>query len=144
MDKSRAPFYCSCLVLVAALLRWPTWTFPFRSLGADNYWSIDVLATNILTFSFVVFPILAFIGFLRGWRFSYLWLGLSPLVFFLFGSVPIPFAGYFYGENHEFNTAFIATINIVAVLAVIWLYRSEKARSNNALKRDGEKRRPLA
>ena len=134
MERAKIPFYFSCLVLVAALLRWPTYTFPFRTLGSEYFWSMEILAGNVLGILFLLLPILAFVGFLRHWRSAYVWLGLSPVVFFLFGSVPIPLAGYFYSNNQELNTIIIAAVDIAAVLAVVWLYRSAKTRSNQSLK----------
>lgn len=141
MGKRKVGFYFSCLVLLSALLRWPTYTFPFRTLSADNFWSLEILMGNALSLSFLIFPVLAFLGFVRHWRSSYIWLGLSPVIFFLFGSVPIPFAGYFYSENHAL---FITVVNIAALLIVVWLYRSERARYKNSLKRDAAKPQPLA
>ena len=99
MDKSKIAFYFSGLVLVAALLRWPTYTFPFRTLGTDNFWTLEIIMSNALSLAFLFLPVFAFLGFLRHWRSAYICLGLSPVVFFLFGSVPIPFAGYLYSSK---------------------------------------------
>jgi len=98
MSNVKVPFYFSCLVLVTALLRWPTYTFPFGTLEDERFWSVELVVGNLMCISFLLFPILAFLGFILKWRSSYFWLGLSPLVFFMFGTIPIPFAGYLYSD----------------------------------------------
>lgn len=131
MNIKKVTIYFSGLILLAALMRWPTYTFPFRTIGAVNYWSTESVIGNILSLAFLIFPVLAFLGFIRGWRTAYIWLAISPIVFFLFGSTPIPFGSYLYSDNHVANTVAIGVVDATAVVLAIWLYLYNKKHSNN-------------
>jgi hypothetical protein len=136
MTKERVAFGLAVLELFSALPLYGIYTSPIRFYGADNFWSLISLAGNGLSVLFLLFPVLAVIGFMRRWRTRFLWLGLYPVVAFLFGVVPIPFATHLYTADKMLNTYFIAAIDILWVGIVAWLYWSIK-RSNNTLQPTG-------
>ena len=126
MSTSRIPYYLAILILIAALLRWAVYTYPFQSIGISNYWHIATIGTNLLMISFLVVPVLGLIGVLRNWRTKYLWLALAPIIFYFFGSIPIPFSGYLNSDNYDLNTKIIFGVNLAIIGLVIWLYINEK------------------
>ena len=135
MTKERIAFGLAVLELLSALPLYGIYTSPFRLYGADGFWSVISIVGSGLSILFPLLPFLAVIAFMR-WRTRFLWLGLYPVVAFLFGVVPIPFATHLYTADKMINTYFIAAIDVLWIGIVAWLYWSIK-RSNNTLQPTG-------
>ena len=130
MSSQKISFYLAAIMLSSALVVWPIYTFPFRTIGSGGYWHPAIIATNLLALSFLVIPVLGLLGVINGWRTRYIWLAISPIVFLLFGSVPLPFASHFYSDNHQLNSVIILVINIATIALVTWLYLNENTHTN--------------
>ncbi len=65
---------------------------------------------------------------------AYLWLAISPIIFFLFGSTPIPFANYLYSDHQLTNTVVIGIVDAGMVVLAIWLYQLNKKIRSQDLK----------
>ena len=136
MNIKRIAIIFAAIELVTALTKYGIYTMPIRFYGMEGYWSLPSLGTNLLGILFLALPITAIISLLKGKNIGFLWMGLFPIVAFVFGVVPIPFANYLYSSNVNINTVFIAIINILAVTISLWLYRSMKVRSNKKFNMD--------
>jgi len=142
MDIKRISMILAALELITAVSIYQIYTLPFRIYGGDNYWSLPILGTNILSLLFLLIPILAFILILKNKAVGFLFLGLFPVVAYIFGVIPIPFANYLYTSNPELNTIFITIIDIMAIILALWLYLSIKKRSNKVSNRIGAQSAP--
>lgn len=131
MNKQKIALGFAILELLSALPWYGVYTSPIAFYGSSGYWSALSLGTNLLAIFFLLLPILAVVGLLSGWRTAFLWMGLYPVVAFLFGVVPIPFATHLYSSDKMLNTYLIGAIDILAVLITCWLYWSSRKRSNN-------------
>lgn len=134
MDKKKIALVIAILELLSALPFYGIYTMVIRFYGATNYWTPLLIGTSLLGLAFLVLPLLAVIGLWKDWRSSYLWMGLYPVVAFLFGVVPVPFANYLYTDNSALNTVFIGIANLCVVILAIWLFLQTRASSNNSLR----------
>ena len=125
------------LELASALPLYGIYSAPIRFYGADNYWTLLSLGSNLLGLCFIVLPLFAVIGIYRGWRVSYACMGLYPIVAFMLGATPVPFLTHLYTNDLLLNTVFIGIINALALSAVIWLFILSKRHSNNLLNQTG-------
>ena len=130
MHMLKVTLYFSVLVFVCALLQWPVYTFPISSFGNNGYWHPAIIGTNLLMLSVLILPLLSLIGAIQDWRSKFLFLGITPIIFSLFGMVPIPFAEYFYTKNHELNSVLIYSTNLIAIAFIFYLYILERKTTN--------------
>lgn len=117
--------------LVSAITTYEIYTMPFRYFGTDNYWHPAILAGNILAILFLLSPLLALFFYKKKSNACYFWLGFFALPAFAFGATPIPFLDHLYSNDHVQNTIVIASINIIYVCGVCYLYAINKLNWQN-------------
>ena len=139
MDTRRFLIGASVLETVTALSYPVIYLLPFRVFGTAGYWTPISLATSVLALMFLLLPLLALAGVLKGWRLAVIALGLWPAVAFVFGVIPLPFGHLLYTEDPAANTIVIAVADLLLLAAVAWLAIAKGPRSNNTVEADARK-----
>lgn len=119
------------LSLVSAITAYEIYTMPFRTFGNDGYFHPAVFAGEILAILFLLSPLLALFFYKKKSNACYFWLGFFSLPALLFGATPIPFLDHLYSNNHVQNAIVIASINIIYVCGVCYLYTINKLNRQN-------------
>ena len=128
---TRIALALAILELLSAVPLYGIYTMPVAFFNTEGYWRPLTVGLNVLGVFFLLLPILAVLGLLRGWRSSFLWMGLFPVAAWVFGAVPIPFAKQlFYTADVVFNSYLITAIDGLAIAITYILYRSILTRSN--------------
>ena len=117
--------------LLAALLAYGVWTMPFRHFGLLGSDHPLVIATGLLAVLFLVLPLIGLWGMFKKKRSGYLALAAFPIVAFTFGVTAVPFVKHFYGAPSQANTVIIAVINILVVVAALWLFARQSQNGSN-------------
>ena len=119
------------LPLVSAITTYEIYTMPFRYFGMDGYLHPAVLAGDILAISFLLSPLFALFFYKKKSNACYFWLGFFAVPALAFGATPIPFLDYLYSKDHVQNATVIASINIIYVCGVCYLYTINKLNRQN-------------
>ena len=123
------------LIFIAGLLSWRVYMYPFQRLGILDFWHSSVIVGNLLMLSFLAAPALGLLGVWQNWKSKYLWLALAPIIFSIYGYIPIPLSSYLYSDDPQLNKKFIIATNLAIIGLVVWLYIMEKKHTNK--KRNG-------
>ena len=142
MTKKRIAQFIALGQVLVALPLYGIYTAPLRFFVAVGYWAPMNMLTNVLGIVFLVLPLLALYGVSTDRTYGYWSLGLFPVVALAFGVTAIPLVNYLYGTDMMLNTVFIIVINVVVILAAIWLYRSGGLRSDRPLNLNDGKNTP--
>lgn len=134
MGRNTLTWIFIVLEMATALTKYGVYLMPIEMLLDFHYidWTPTLMIVSALQLSFLMIPFLAFVSFLLKSRLTYLWLALFPIIAFVFGIVPIPFANHLYTSNVHLNSVFIGIIDILAAYVAWRLYKKD-VRSNNAL-----------
>lgn len=105
---------------------------PFRFMGFEGFWHPLSVASQGLAILFLASPLLSLLYYVKQSNAAYFWMGVFAIPAFMFGYTPIPFGHYFYTDNINLNTVFIAILNLALIFLAIYLYRANKALKSQA------------
>lgn len=121
LNDRRLLVSASLMFVLSAAMRWPIYTFPYRSFGSANYWEFDLVLANFSSLMFLFVPLLSLLGVILNWRASCFFLVLSPILFLWFGAVPIPFGKSILDSSGAYGFWLVAAINFIFLITIIVL-----------------------
>ncbi len=87
------------LQLLTAFALHGVYTNQLWHLSPDQTMSLKGVAVSVAAFLFILLPFAAVTGLFRYKRWGYYALILFPLVAIVFGTIPIPYASYFFSSD---------------------------------------------
>ena len=111
------------LQLLTAFALHGVYTSQWGWLSADNVMTLLDKSVSFAALLFILLPVAAVIGLFRCQRWGYYPLIVFPLVAIIFGTIPFPYASYFFSSDIQFMSKVIVAINVILVGVGVALFR---------------------
>lgn len=121
------------LQLLTALALHGVYTNPWIRIAVSQGISLIDGVMILAALLFILLPIAAVIGLARHKRWGFYPLIVFPLTAFVFGTIPIPYASYFFSSNIHSNSVIIVIVNVALIGVGIALLIFSRARFDRVI-----------
>lgn len=109
---------------------------PWRWFQVASLFGVVQVAMFVASLLFILLPIAALLGIWLHRGFGWYALCGFPVIAWIFGAVPIPFASYAYSEDIRLNSIGITIVDALAIAVGVTLLMKQRARPNKVLQTD--------